>query len=235
MFEPIVITAYLRGGIISDQWLPLDGVLLYEACRQRYGGGPEASLPGRSTLSLGSDAEHAPTLPLLLIQDGSYRYYACSFAEWGQPYQEGHDYWNKRADVGKYPDVLDTRVHKMIIEQGPYKAYHMPIFYRVAPWVRWWATGNAAKIRALLTGVLALGKKRAYGWGRVARWTVESCAEDRSVWVNDVPQRSVPITETSAARHTAGGTPIFWGYYPPYYEVENQVDCHMPPGIRYGA
>ena len=45
VFRPIVIAAHLRCGVVSDPWLPLDGILLYQAV-QRYGGPPPASIRG---------------------------------------------------------------------------------------------------------------------------------------------------------------------------------------------
>lgn len=228
-FTPILITAYLRCGVICDEWLPLDGILLYQAVRRRYGGPPLASVPGRGSLQV---EEHAPTLPLLLMRDEGVRYWACSFAEWGEPYAEGRDFWNKREDSGRFGELLDRKVKRIETGKGPYKAYHMPIFYRVAPWVRWWAVGDAADVRQLLAGVGAIGKKRAYGWGAVMRWEVEEVSEDRSVFVEGVPQRSVPVTSRTEALVREGTRRAFWGYYPPYYDPANQTVCFMPQGLR---
>jgi hypothetical protein len=229
VFRPIVIAAHLRCGVVSDPWLPLDGILLYQAVRKRYGGPPPASIPGRGSLEV---AEHAPTLPLKLIQDGKYRYWACSFAEWGRPYGEGRDYWNKREDSGRYGHLLDPAVKRIETGKGRYKAYHMPVFYRVAPYVRWWAVGDPDGVRELLRGVDAIGKKRAYGWGEVITWQVEMVAEDRSVLVDGVPQRSLPVTENTSGQVAADTVQAFWGYYPPYYDPANQTVCFMPQGLR---
>ena len=37
-FEPLRIRAHLRTGVVSDRWLPLDGLLFYQA--NRYDLGP---------------------------------------------------------------------------------------------------------------------------------------------------------------------------------------------------
>jgi len=229
MFRPICITAWLRCGVISDPYLPLDGILLYEACRRQFNGQPEASIPGQGSLAALSREMMAPTLPLLMVYDGDYRYYACSFAEWGRPFAEGRDYWNKREDSGKHTDLLDVAVSRIETSKGRYKAYHMPVFYRVAPWVRWWAVGDAAAIKDLLATIAAIGKKRVYGWGRVLRWEVQEMSEDKSVIVAGVPQRSVPVTSETQRLVAPGIRQVFWGYYPPYYESANQAMCYMPP------
>lgn len=230
--KPIIITAYLRCGVVSDPWLPLDGVLLYEVARRQTGGGPDASLPGTGTLR--AISAPTPKLPLLKVHDDQYWYYACSFAEWGQPYAEGRDYWNKRNDVDKFLDMLSRDVHRLDVGSGRYKSYHMPVFYRVAPWVRWWAIGEIDAIRDLLGGILALGKKRAYGWGRVIRWTVDETDQDRSLWVGPIPQRAIPVTHLAGHHWQGHAEPrtMQWSFRPPYYESANFATCYMPEGVR---
>ena len=232
MFSPILITAHLASGVICDPWLPLEGILLYEACRRHFGGPAETSLPGRGPLDVDDTGCYMPTLPLLLIQDAPYRYCACSFAEWGRPYAEGRDHWNKRDDTGKHGGYLDPAVGRIETSKGRYKAYHMPVFYRVAPWVRWWAIGDGAEVSRLLQGVRYIGKKRAYGYGQVLRWQVEEATVDRSVFADGVPQRSVPRTERTAGLVAPEAPVLYHGFYPPYYDFRNQADCYMPPSLR---
>lgn len=232
MYRPICVTAYLFSGVICDPWLPLDGILLYEACRQRFGGPPQASIPGRGALDFNDPDNHAPTLPLLLVTDPPFGYWACSFAEWGTPYAEGRDHWNKRDDTGKHAGYLEPAVGRVETSKGRYKMYHMPVFYRVAPWVRWWAVGDAEEVRRLVAPVRYIGKKRAYGYGHVVRWQVEPADSDRSVLVDGVPQRSVPFTSRTAAMVAPDVPVLYHGFYPPYYDMANQTDCFMPPSLR---
>ena len=229
MMEPLVITAYLRCGVISDPWLPLDGLLLYEMCRRENGGPADASMPGLgSALAL---AGKVPPSPLALVRDGCYQYHACSFAHWGLPCEEGRDHWNKRFDASLV-DLLDARYRRIDTGSGRYRSYHMPVFYRVAPWVRWYAVGNRDAVRSLLERVPALGKKRVHGWGRVTRWEVERVECDRSLIVDGVPQRSIPVTPQSR-RIVRDATVMVWGFRPPYYEPGGQAECFMPPGPMY--
>jgi len=176
-------------------------------------------------------SEKAPTLPLLLMRDGGFRYYSCSFAEWGQPYSEGRDHWNKRDDVDKHLQLLSAETKRIETGKGRYKAYHMPVFYRVAPFVRWWAVGDAADVQDLLSGVSHIGKKRMYGWGSVLRWEVEEVEQDHSLIWDGKPQRSLPVTDR-IYELVAETRQIFWGYYPPYYDHRNQAECYLPSRIR---
>ena len=45
MFNPLKITAYLQCAVVTDETLPIDGVLYYYAMRQEYGV-QDATIPG---------------------------------------------------------------------------------------------------------------------------------------------------------------------------------------------
>lgn len=219
--EPLKVTAHLRTGVISDQWLPLDAILLYQANRETLG--PEvATLPG------GIDIPGMNALPLGIIHPGrKLWYYACSWAR-PQPWwvAEGRDHWNKRFDQG-FAHLVDFkgRRGKVIIEQGQYRAYHMPVFYRVADRVRWYCVGDKIEIEALLSTVTHLGKKRSQGWGRVIRWEVESWTEDWSVWREGKLTRGVPADDVM---DKGVFDFIHYGLRPSYYQPENQILLAKP-------
>lgn len=220
--EPLRIRAWLRTGVVSDKWLPLDGVLLYQAHRQRYGA-QESTAPGDSAIS-----KHRTTmLPLAIAKQGQDNwYYKCSWAQWSHN-AEGQDHWNKRFDAS-LADLIDFQGKRgvVIIEQNRYKAYHMPIFYRVAKWVEWYAVGNRAEIESLLSTLTHLGKKVAQGWGRVARWEIEPVADDWSVWRDGQLMRGIP------AEDAAGTEQVFnlatYGIRPSYWRPANQKLLAMP-------
>ena len=130
--------------------------------------------------------------------------------------------------------MLSRDVRRIQTRKGRYKVYHMPMFYRVAPWVRWHAVGDASDVRELLSDVQAIGKKRKHGWGWVTRWEVREGDADRSVVVDGVPQRSVPVTERTGQLVAPAARRMLWGYYPPYYVSRNQTECFMPEQIRLG-
>jgi len=75
-YEALRVVATLRTGVVADRWLPLDGVLLYQAAREQLGG-QAVTVPG------GSQAPGGVTVPLKVIHPGEdHWYYACS---WAQP------------------------------------------------------------------------------------------------------------------------------------------------------
>jgi hypothetical protein len=209
---PLRIRAWLRTGVVSDATLPLDGILLYQAMRRKYGP-QQATLPGRASIQ-----PEAAAVPLKIIDiDGPLWYYACSFAQWPGSATEGKAYWEKRVDT-KRMDIVDLgRANRVVIEKGRYRSYHMPVFYRAAPWVEWFGVGDIEAIEALLRDVWAIGKKTSQGWGRIIRWEVVPWMEDWSVWAGVKLMRAIP--EVSGA---------LWGLRPPYWRRENQTPCRMP-------
>jgi len=222
-FEPLKVTAHLRTGVVADQWMPLDAVLLYQVARNRLGV-QMATTPG------GDPGAEDLTMPLLKIHNTEPDwYYACSWAQ-PQPWwiSEGQDHWNKRFD-SQFADLVDfgKRRGKVIIEQGRYKAYHMPIFYRVAMKIDWYCVGDREAIHQLLSCVTHLGKKRSQGWGRVIAWEVESWTQDWSIWRDGKLTRGVP------GRDVAGKGAfnlLHYGLRPSYYRPHNQMLIAIPDG-----
>jgi CRISPR type IV-associated protein Csf3 len=219
-FVPLKITAHLRTGVISDRWLPLDAILLYQASRQRFG-------VQCRTLAGGESESKDVSMPLAIVHSGKHDwYYACSWAQ-PQPWwvEEGHDYWNKRFDQNfAYLVNFGGKRGKVIIEKGRYKAYHTPVFYYVALQIEWYCVGDGAEIERLLSTVTHIGKKRSQGWGRVSQWEIEPCSEDWSVRRDGQLTRGVPMQD-------AGGKPFrlqHYGVRPSYYRRTNQMPLAMP-------
>lgn len=219
-FRPLHVRAYLRTPVVSDRYLPLDGVLLYQAARQALGvrvcAEPGASPPGEI---------HKVRVPLGMAADGTREwYYRCSWAQWPEHMVDGRDYWCKRFDAG-FADLVDFLGKRGVIvnKSGEYKSYHMPVFYRAALYVDWYCVGDAVDISRLLTVTTHLGKKTVQGWGRVARWEVEAIPEDVSVWDNGRLMRGIPVEFAPGGHPTA-----FYGVRPSYWMRQNQMLLAMP-------
>jgi CRISPR type IV-associated protein Csf3 len=211
MYEPIQVTAYLQCGVVTDFHLPLDGVLLFQAMRERYG--PQiVTVPGAIT------SADLPRLPITTRGDGRDWYYAASFAQWGAC-ADGADHWNKRFDQkhGRLVD-FDGKRGKVIVEQGAYKAYHMPVAYRHALAVSWYLMADRAWIESVLRMVTHLGKKAAQGWGAVKAWNV-------TPWHADWSERDESGRLMRAVPQHGG---VRYGIRPPYWLPAHQVPCVMP-------
>lgn len=221
--EPLRVRAWLRCGVVSDRHLPLDGILLYQAHRDQMGP-QDATIPGDYSGNM-----QIATLPLGITHPGRrHWYYQASWAQWSHEV-EGQDHWNKRFDSG-FADLVDfgSKRGKVIIEQGQYKAYHMPVFYRVSLWVEWYCVGDKAEIEHLLSTVTHIGKKPAQGWGRVVRWEIESISDDWHLWRNGRLMRGVPAEDV--ARMDQPFNIGVYGIRPSYWKQSNQMALVMPDG-----
>jgi len=222
--EPLCITAYLCTGIVCDQWLPLDGILLYQTCRDTLG-------PQIVTVPGGQDVQGVGTLPLGIVHPGRRNwYYQCSWAQ-PQPWWagEGQDHWNKRFDQGfAYLVDFQGRRGKVIIEQGQYKAYHMPVFYYAAQQVEWYCIGDKAEIEYLLSTVTHIGKKGSQGWGRVSRWQIKPWGEDWSVWRDEKLTRGIPAEDWQIVKSGEPFNLMHYGIRPSYYRHTNQMPLVKP-------
>lgn len=235
-YAPIKATAWLQCGVISDSALPIDAILYYQAHRDAYGA-QVLTLSGDT----GGGANHAPMLiqrvglPYqgfryadgMSLAAGVERivrtretawYYAASFAQWSDNV-EGIDHWNKRFDAS-LADLVDFggKRGRVIVEAGAYKAYHMPVFYRVTRTITWYLVGDIDWVREMLSTATHIGKKPAQGWGQVHRWDVQPWHADWSVYgAHGQLMRAIP------AEHG-----ILTGIRPSYWVRRNQVICEVP-------
>lgn len=212
MFQPFNVTAHVAGSIAlaRPEDLALDGILTTQILRRYYGNDfytlPDpkehlvfARLPlqmrGRPSMSI----EQAETGHVLWdvathSKEDSLWYWACSRARIDVKARDTH-HWNKRFDTQPaLSDHIDFngRVEKIIIEQGQYKAYHMPLSTLVCDKVVWYVYGDIEQVASLLQGISGIGKKRVQGEGAVLRWEVEPCAEDWSEWRDGELMRPIP-------------------------------------------
>lgn len=211
MYEPLKITAYPRCGIECDEYLPIDAILYFAAMRKEYG--PlMLSTPGQAS------SVDDVILPLGRTEMHGEWFYRASFAQWG-PHTDGQTFWTKRFDR-KGEDLISfgQKRGKVITEQGRYKAYRMPIFYRHALHVSWHVVGDLDAITELLKPMTHIGKKAAQGAGRIIRWEIDPCDVDFSIYdANGNLTRATP---------SPGG--ILYGVRPSYWLHSNQVRCKLP-------
>lgn len=226
-FRPLRVTAWLRTNVISDEYLPLDGIIRDAAMFYHHGFKP-VSFPGGELRN-----PNLPTksMPLEKRVRGGIYYYACSFAH-PQPWwiAEGIDYWNKRFDFN-LSNLINFQGKRGTVntQSARYRAYHMPVYYRVARKIEWFCFGNKDMIKKYLALVTNIGKKRSQGWGRVAKWEVEYWPEDWSEMKDGKPMRALPAQEFEGQE---GFKFRNYAVRPPYYTVghykPNQMLCIVP-------
>lgn len=223
-YTPLRVRAWLRSPVVADQWLPLDGVLLYQYTRFDMGS-RDASFSGASHLEQPKgEAMRGGRIPVDYVH-GKDWYYRCSWAQWG-PYVDGQDAWSKRFDM-THAELIDFKGRRGRIDTSAatYKAYRMPVFYRAALWVEWYCVGDPRRVGELLYAVTHLGNKTSQGWGRVMRWEVEPWPDDWSVMRDGRLTRGVPVYHAPRGQAQVMG---LYGVRPPYWDRRNQMDLVMP-------
>lgn len=135
------------------------------------------------------------------------------------PHSDGQSFWVKRFDQS-LSGLIDFNGKRGRIDNssGKYKGYNMPVYYRHALYVQWYATGDKDAITGLLSDVTHLGKETNQGWGRVSSWHVEPWPEQW--WLRDGRgklMRAIP---------EAGG--ILYGVRPSYWSPRHQTECRLP-------
>jgi CRISPR type IV-associated protein Csf3 len=217
MYEPLRIRAYLQTGIISDQFLPLDGVLYYHKVREEMG----EEIITKPLESSVREYQHISLPFTLKMKDSEAHFYSCSFAVWSPDMVEDQQTYSKRFDL-KYSDMIDfgKKLGKIETARGRYKMYHIKVYYRTATYVEWYAHGWKDDIEKLLKFVTHLGKKTSQGWGAVLKWEVESWKEDWSVrgFEDNRLMRAVPVKQNG----------FLYGVRPSYWNPKHQFPCLMP-------
>lgn len=222
--SPVKVTAHLLDGRINsaDGIVMLDSIL-YHAWFWKHK--PEV-LEG-----LGA-AEYAGYTGLPLRQLPGNRWAASRgvYEEIGQSVE----HINKRPDFFNADKLGRLDMERGIISDsvGLYRAYRIPSVIRTAKdgLITFWAMGRRDEIQALLDGIPAIGKKYAAGYGIVAKWTVEDCEEDCSLWHPEYGlMRPVEVGSEEAEALDLSQYPVMqYGVKPPYWKAKNMRLCYVP-------
>lgn len=233
-FEPLRITARLGSPVVGDPTLPLDGVLFALAYGEHKGrlGGIAPHDQGAIEPPMGAEPGKAPEydpeiVPLQIIDRGGQWFYAASFAQWGA-YTEDIDYWRKRFD-DQLSDL--TYADSVMLGKGRYKSQNTSLPYRHALSLTWFCVGERKHIHGMLRHRChALGRKAAYGWGRVLEWTIEPFEHDWSLFdAEDKPMRALPFDWFGKQPQFRFDAPLGRrAFRPPYWSKDNEAVVVVP-------
>lgn len=217
-FEPLKIRAYLQTPVVSDQYLPLDGILFNHFVRDNFG--VQIATKSRQ----GDAAIWTDKLLPFAKRNGISKndwYYACSFAIWSACVLRGTMEYAKRFDTHLAVDYADFGKKKAKVDtsRGEQKNYFIKEYTFNAEYVEWYCVGDKKEIELLLPFCTHVGKKSAQGAGAVFKWEVESTQFDWSV--NDADgklMRAIPSPESN----------FVYGIRPSYWHPQNQTRVLMP-------
>jgi hypothetical protein len=107
----------------------------------------------------------------------------------GEGYFESIQYWRKK--------LRQNRVEKMEgsvnLKQGIYREYNTPMCLVITDKMYGYARGNGKKIKRILKKIKYLGKKTAYGKGKVIDLKVEEIEVDYSITKDGKAMRYLPV------------------------------------------
>lgn len=205
-FKPLKIRAYLQTPVISDKYLPLDGVLFNQFIRDIFGA-KVITKPRESEEALYS----GKSLPIQKrnMNDENW-YYACSFAVWSPDHKHGKTEYAKRFDTTLAVDYVDFEGKRGRVDtaRGANKNLFVKEYTISSPYVEWYCRGNKEQIKALLLFCTHVGKKTSQGFGSVLKWEVEETEKD---WYkNDNAGRLMRAIPSNKGTAVYGIRPSYW-------------------------
>lgn len=96
-----------------------------------------------------------------------------------------------------------------------------------APAITWYGEGDPDQVERLLSDVQFIGKRRASGFGRVARWEFSEGDLDGIIGYAGEPLRPVPIDRFTG---DDGGPVVDAAWRLPYWSPLNRAACYVPKG-----
>ena len=172
---PLLVRAHLAAGIAqAAPWgIALDGLLAAELWADHKADRRDANDPTPGLLETAEPADLPLPLARCTSPDGLWHWAAtCAHPEGRPDLPPDVQTWTGRTDSRALEQLTDQLPAVLSDRQGRYRARRMPLLVTACTAVAWRAVGDASAVRALLTGVTAIGKKRSTGHGHVLRWEV---------------------------------------------------------------
>lgn len=145
------------------------------------------------------------------------------------------DYYAKRLSIEHCQSLAPSERKAIMTNAGWTKSYRLPLRVRVVDHVVWFCVGDADGVFDLIKDVQSIGKKRAYGYGLVAEWTVkkiEPPSHDRWPWwdnVNNVPRLLRPLPQDlETVAGLTGWKPDFGACTDPYWHPDRYREIVVP-------
>lgn len=153
------------------------------------------------------------------FKDGQWVWQASALFPDG-PQTESMQYWRKRFRQNR----VEIARGVPNIKSGPYREWNMPIPKLHCLKMIAYANGNRKEVKRILKGIKFLGKKRAYGYGRVVSVECEGVQENYAIKRDGLSMRWLP--DEKGIRDVR--------LRPPYWNMVDRVRC-CEVGDRYGG
>lgn len=143
------------------------------------------------------------------------------------------EYWTTRPDQRGLGHIAEALPATISARQGRYRAHVMPLPVKVAAALSWRGVGDPDRVRDLLTGITAIGRKRSSGYGHVLDWIVTE-QPGNDVWEFSHLHRSGTLGRTTPPPCLAGRPglatrePVRMGLRPPYMHPSSRRTVAVP-------
>jgi len=158
------VTATLSGAVCAHRPLHLDGLLAYAVVL-------------RDEMPMALTAEECVPIEVPLAKEPAERFHLASIGFCNVERNELR-YTNRRPPLEQYQTLGNDKIRTCKLSGGPNKGYRIPAELRhlEEDQIRWFCVGDEGELRALLSFITHIGKRRAVGWGQVTSWSVGHCA-----------------------------------------------------------
>lgn len=225
--DNLIVTAHLLSPIaVNDDWSPHLDALLEWQILERHGLVVVAPTIKQITATRNLVNQEMPLakgwfgkLPYWQISSPCYEY----LSEYQERFRKR---WAPGIDTP--PPNWGKRRANINTSAGAEKNYDLPLRVRLVEKIHWFCVGDRQQLQDLLNRCTHLGKKRAYGYGQVYKWSVEETAQDYHLYTGTQVRRPIPLEwlQEGATDYTVLKTRVA----PPYWLLSKQVLCAMPTG-----
>ena len=212
-FEPLKITFNMQTPVmLGHPFIHLDGLVLHLTYRDALGD-DYYCLPSKKPLDFSSYVQPP------LKKTGSVYNASVSFFDTDTKFATTI----YKRFCTEYLDLLKTKKQKITRGVGFFRDYMMKMIYVPSKNIYFYANADKDELERLLHHVVSLGKKTAYGFGKVKSVNVENIYSDHSIVSNNKAMRPIPVNMLRYAE-----TKILLAYKPPYWDKNNVGLCAFP-------
>ncbi len=232
--RPLKVTAYLVSPLAGDPPF-LDSLLEMEMMIRmpsvwRSSGGHRHETELRPDRRTAAPEPGKIPIPISFGRIGGLLVPRCSSPILGEVVSDSTEHFTRRTEMHRVDMVDPARHRKMPAATGFLKAYRLPLRVRAVDRVVWFAVGNGSDMRHLLKRVKAIGKKVAFGYGRVGSWSAEFIDDDLSWFATTeagarVVMRPLPRGAVSGA---TGYRAMVGACQSPYWHPDRQIEVAVP-------
>ena len=161
------------------------------------------------------------------FSSGKEHIYHSSVSIFSEPEAVSSETIYKRFD-DKHIEHLQTTKKNIEISRGPQRSYAMKMPLNYSEEVVFYAKGVKKEIERLLHFLEFLGKKRAYGYGKIKSFNISETEADYSIIKDGLLMKALPLEVATELFNKSFSNIALMAYRPPYWDKSNVKPCYTP-------